>query len=313
MATKSIYTNIRWRLNKPLSLTRPDDIVDILRAKKIYRKNQKFINAHNRKSEVLCAVVIHLYYIESWSIFDGLLRRIKLPFDLYVTLPSQKKDYSEQITKRWPDAIVLEVPNRGRDVLPFLMTARNLKERGYEYVLKLHSKKSTHRKDGSDWFSEITNSLVPTNHWPHLETVLNDKDSAVVGPAGQYTSLKVNFEANGMHMSDILKKIYNRDTAYRVLQTERAEHGFFAGTMFWARLDALDPILLKNWSIMSFTKEAGQIDATIAHAIERVFCLVPQIEKKRIYEIGKSGIGQVNYDSGVIPDWADVYIGPKPG
>src|SRR5581483_10105538 len=102
---------------------------------------------------------------------------------------------------------VLQAPNRGRDILPFLRTARPLTAKGYEYFLKMHSKKSTHRSDGSDWFKEMTSDLVPASGLDELKKTITKKNSAIVGPAGQYTSLNVNFEANGWHMTHILNRL----------------------------------------------------------------------------------------------------------
>jgi predicted HAD superfamily hydrolase len=45
------------------------------------------------------------------------------------------------------------------------------------------------------------------------------------------------------------------------------------GTMFWARTDALRPILSSGFTIEDFPEESGQKDGTLAHAMERM--LVP--------------------------------------
>jgi len=113
-------------------------------------------------------------------------------------------------------------------------------------------------------------------------------------------------------MTKILSTTYDSQTAYQVLQLERNEHGFFAGTMFWARLDSLRPILSKNWAPSNFEKENGQIDGTFAHAMERVFSLVPQIEGKDLIGISSKAVNKLKYKTTNIPDWSNVYIGPKP-
>src|SRR6185437_13658460 len=52
--------------------------------------------------------------------------------------------------------------------------------------------------------------------------------------------------------------------------------GYFdypVGGMFWARVDAIRPLLDAGFSFDDFPVEAGQTDGTLAHAIER--CFVP--------------------------------------
>jgi lipopolysaccharide biosynthesis protein len=46
---------------------------------------------------------------------------------------------------------------------------------------------------------------------------------------------------------------------------------FISGSMFWARLPSLHPLLDASLSEYDFETEAGQIDGTFAHAVERVF------------------------------------------
>jgi lipopolysaccharide biosynthesis protein len=158
----------------------------------------------------------------------------------------------------------------------------------------------------------MVHSLIPKNMTlqKKIADTLSHADTGIIGPKNQYTSLTVNFEANGSHMTNIIRTAYSKEVARKVLQIERTEYGFFAGTMFWVRLDSVKP-LLKLINARRYESESGQIDATFAHALERLLCIVPEISSKKIYQLQDSSIEQVSYNSGVVPDWSKVYIGPK--
>jgi lipopolysaccharide biosynthesis protein len=267
----------------------------------------------SRRDGVKIAVVLHLFYAESWWMFKAALKNLQEPYDLFVSLPEHNIAFAERIKENYKNAFVFVTPNRGRDVLPFVKIASELDRLGYTTVLKLHSKKSPHRKDGAKWFKTLLSNLLPANKkvMDQLMSTLQNEDTGIVGPKGQYISLMVNFPPNGPRIAEALSNIYSPKITDKLIRARR-QHGFFAGTMFWARLDAIRPILDRQFNVHRFDPERGQIDATFAHALERVFCLVPQIEKKNLYEIGSRGVKKIPYKTDNIPDWSAVYIGPKP-
>ena len=48
------------------------------------------------------------------------------------------------------------------------------------------------------------------------------------------------------------------------------QQSFPAGSMYWCRLQALRPLLDVQLSEAEFEDETGQVDGTLAHAIERI-------------------------------------------
>lgn len=283
--------------------------------KNVYKVVNKELDIFRNKQKIKnkTVIVVHLYYVESWkAIRDKLLTIKAFSYDVVVSLPVQNTGFKGEILNDFPNAFIFQSPNRGRDVLSFTSIALTLYDMGYEYVLKIHSKKSTHRTDGKDWFNSIITALIPISikDQKSLYAYLEDPRTAIIGPAAQYTSLKVNFEANGMYMTKLVKRIYNKRIAFKILQTEREAYGFFAGTMMWLRLDAIMP-LIKKVNITSYDLENGQIDGTYAHAIERLLCVIPEINNKNIYEIDGKEVQEVKYNQGVVPDWSKVYIGPQ--
>lgn len=264
------------------------------------RKNSKEefpIYGIKRNNDTKLAVMIHLYYSDMWPQF---LKKLKIiekttKFDLFITIPEKSAMVADVIYRYRPDANVLVVPNRGRDVLPFLHFARRLKAAGYEHILKLHSKKSPHRQDGNDWMADLLNKLVPEKN-PCLQEILSlldQKETALIGPEGHFISLDSYFGSNKDNIAKIIDDIAGEKVTDEILSNV-PKYGFFAGTMFWARLDSLSPILDMYYQASDFEFEDGQIDGTFAHAIERAISLIPQLSAKRIYMSGSGEITEVS-------------------
>lgn len=259
-----------------------------------------------QRSKKRAAVVVHLFYTDNWPLFSKKLHQLAtfIDFDLYITKASASDTIDQLVKKEFPDAHISEYINRGRDVLPFINTAKAIGKQ-YDYFLKFHSKKSTHWDGGQDWLEKTLEYLIPTTKTAaeSLERVLADDRTGIVGPSTYYYPITVNFPANGVHISKVLKKLYGTEKEYDVAQKNRAAYGFFAGTMFWARFDAINTLTsLSNYK--DFELEAGQIDATYAHALERLFCLVPEVDGKHIYEFDGKRVVAREYKSDNIPEWS---------
>ena len=274
----------------------------------LYRSERiRIIKSTSKTSEL--AVVVHLYYTDNWPLFRDALKRLpRDSFDLFITTPASNIDFIESEVKAlFPLAQYMVVPNRGRDVLPFVKILKILHYLQYESVLKFHSKKSTHWEGGDAWLRGVMESLIPSDPSVAQDVmrIARDSDTGVVGPKEFYYPLTVNFQANGQHMSRVVTELFGKDAERQYLQIKQGKYGFFAGTMFWARIQSLDP-LMRYSSSKNFQAEDGQIDGTFAHGLERLFCIIPEINGKKMYGLLEDDVAEIAYDSGVIPDWSDV-------
>lgn len=262
------------------------------------------------------AVVLHLFYPEMWEgDFRDRLKKLSelMEYDLIVNVQKTGLHIADSIKKDFPDAVVVATPNKGRDVLPFINIARVLRSLNYQAVLKLHSKKSPQRIDGSDWLNDMLDKLIPTQAITanDLQKILTKTSTGVIGPSGHYIALpvgEVSQKMNKRNVGKVIKRAVNMGAARRV-DTSPWDYGFFEGTMFWIRLDSLSGLL--ETPARLFESEAGQTDGTLAHAIERCLCVVPEINNKKIYEINGQTIERIEYSTDNVPEWSEYYKGKR--
>lgn len=315
-----------YKLAKILALSKHGARVLVNHAKELNPKRAKLILANRKHVKAVyssdefnnklnstptsdLAVVIHLYYTDMFLFFKEKLESMPMDsYDLFITVPEGKEDVIDSILSYRPDARVVVVPNCGRDVLPFVEVIRHISKLGYVNVLKLHSKKSPHRKDGSTWRDKIVDSLVPasTEQYKDIITVLSKKNTAIIGPGGEYLSLLVNFSATGHYVKMLSGKMVDTKLAHDLVRVSD-EYGFFAGTMFWARIDALMPII-DNVSAVDFEPELGQVDSTLAHALERLFNVIPELLDRDMYELKDGRLEKVDYHTTNIPEWSEIAL-----
>lgn len=276
-----------------------------------YRNTAELRNIKIVRTKLNYVVVLHLYYSESWPLVLKKLLLLK-NFDLIVTIPKKNTYIISKIKEQYSEATVIVIPNRGRDVMGFTLLLEKIQSAGYVYLLKIHSKKSTHRSDGFEWFNDMLDKLIPDNErtLEKIHKTLENSTTSIIGPEGHYVSLDTNFEQNKHYLNIYLEAIYGAKSTNKIL-VEHKKYGFFAGTMFWARIDSFNLLIKQNIKFYDFDLEKRQIDSTLAHSFERLFCLIPEIEDKMLYEISSSAIINIDYKTSYIPDWSDVYIGPK--
>lgn len=211
-----------------------------------------------------CAVV-HAWYPEVLGELLGALQASGLRWRTIITTAPEKREAVEAVVRKAAIAADIEVhANRGRDILPFLRVANRLLDDGEDIVLKLHTKQSTHRGDGDAWRREFLALLVDGGNARRIRQHLDAHHSAgLVAPAAQMPPLTHYWGANAERVDYLRRRLG--------LDRFDAEQGrFAAGSMFWCRLQALRPLLDAHLDEAEFEDETGQLDGTMAHAIERI-------------------------------------------
>ena len=226
----------------------------------------------DRPGRVETAVVVHIYYEDTWPDIAGALRGLTAPFDLIVTTVAGREQLIERIRRAYPHADIEVVENRGRDVGPFLALLERGRLDRYKYICKVHGKKSIdgRRKTymGAMWRRRLLFDLLggPGAAGAAIGMFERDPSIGMIGP-GAFRLPKEGY-------AEDLSWSANRDMTLEIAErmgvpADAFQLDFFGGTMFWVRPKALKPLAdLHLASEMPY--ESGRIDGDLPHAIERL-------------------------------------------
>ncbi len=219
------------------------------------------------------AVVVHIYYEETWADIAGVLKRLRIPFDLIVTTVPGREDLTEMIRRDFPHAELEVMENRGRDVRPFLVLLEKGRLDRYRYVCKVHGKKSSDggRKShmGAIWRRRLLFDLLAA---PGLAASILDmfEQNPLVGMIGP-RAFRLPSQTYGEELSWSVNRELVLELAARMgVATDAFRLDFFGGTMFWVRPEALAPLRKLQLSD-AFSEEKGLLDGGLEHAVERLF------------------------------------------
>lgn len=222
----------------------------------------------------MIAVHLHLFYIDLLEEFVDYFSNIPYEFDIFIScvkgadINYVKKKASEITNVRVVNVKKLE--NQGRDIAP-LYVGFGEEIKRYKYFLHVHSKKSKHiEKGGSDWRKYSLNNLVGTTEQVRyiIEKFESCANIGLVYPECHDDIPMIGYTWMG-------NKYNGRDFLDRIGVT--FEDGFFnypAGSFFWARTEAVKPLFDIGMTLEDFPREAGQIDGTFAHVLERAIAFV---------------------------------------
>jgi hypothetical protein len=240
-------------------------------------KASQSIDPSNAKRQLRIGVTAHVFYEDLWSEIAAHLQAWRTPFRLYATVPEDnEQQISTVIRREWPNAIVMGVPNRGRDMAPFLQQARLAEQDGIDVICKIHTKKSRHRTDGAEWRRDLYDKLLGDAKLPQavIEAFRLNSALGMIAPQGHLIAGELYWGANATRVYGLAKQL-----GY---EGPLEPFSFAAGSMFWIRNRALKPILNLDLSLVDFEPDARQVDGTLAHALERLFPIAAKMGGYRV-------------------------------
>ena len=214
------------------------------------------------------AVQVHMFYPETLEETIENLNQIPFPFDCYISSDTEEKRKTiEEAMRASCKAAHVQVEvfeNRGRDVGPFLVQMQPVYQK-YDYVCHIHSKKTKTEDHGNEWRKYIFRHLFGSEE--NIRQIFHEfeKDHRIglIMPE-TYPVLEYQAEWGGNRegVADLLHSMG--------LSPDLPNDPVFpVGNMFWARSEALKPVFDLKLTQRDFPEEAGQVNATIAHQIER--------------------------------------------
>lgn len=230
------------------------------------------------------AILIHAYYLDVFEEMIEMMVAEDLPYHLYVTCPEQNVDGAQEaMNKAGIAGTILPSENHGRDVFPFLTHVHQIQLDGHKYLLKLHTKKSLHRTDGDMWRKELFGPFLNRKNLERLVMAFDaSPDYGMAGPETHILPLSDHLEENRQHLSAICERL---GVEY---QDALERDQFVAGTMFFARFSTLIPILKLGLERDDFEDEGGQVDGTIAHALERALGLACRLNGREVVPLERA-------------------------
>ena len=233
-------------------------------------------------------VVLHAYYTEHLPELFQRLRHIPQSYDLWITNASGDPIAVPDDVGRVRNVRILEVENRGRDLLPLVSLVNAGYLDPYDVLLKVHTKRSEWRAaheelagDGAGWRDELLSAvlggeadvaaiLMAFSRDPVLGLVT--ADGSLLGPEF--------WGGNRDTVRDLLRRIE--------LEVDPERLRFAAGSVYWVRGFAVQGLRSLNLAREDFEPEEGRVDATTAHALERVLGML--VEEAGLTLVGRSGL-----------------------
>lgn len=251
--------------------------------------NDKSEKSKDRKRKI--AVQVHAFYPDIFEeLFDN-LENIPTNFDLYVSTDTDHKkekirDIIETKNMKVKKLEIEVFDNVGRDVYPLLKQFGQV-YKDYDIISHFHTKRTLTEYRGDDWRKYIYRNLLDSPENIERIMALLEKQEVGLVTSTDFKGIphSLTIGSNFEMVNSLLRKVGLREYTDADRQIR-----FPVGTMFWAKTEAIEKILKMKLDEKDFLAERGQTDGTLAHAMERLFGVVPELLGYEILEvINKSG------------------------
>ena len=253
------------------------------------------------------AAVVHIFYSELAIELKNLLLNIPCAVDVFIstTAPNKQAAIENVFGDFDKGRVVVKVfANRGRDLAAAFVGFREVYE-GYDVCIHLHSKKSPHAERRlAGWRDYLYENLLgsPEIVGDILNILAHEKVGAVFPQYFDPIRIFINWGENYLLTKNFLSGLGIEIDNRHLIE-------FPAGSMFWFKPKALAPLLDSNLSFDDFPEECGQVDGTLAHAIERAFLFIVEASGfiwAKVDGAGLKSSSQAELDANILKTWHSV-------
>ena len=228
------------------------------------------------------AIHLHLFYLDLVDEFIEYLNNMPFSYDLYISVENEnginicKKAFTGLAKKNL--LIIEQVQNRGRDIAPMFCTfGSRLKD--YDFVAHLHSKKSAYNNGATaGWREYLCRNLFGSEQRIRkiFKLMQGNTPRGIIYPQN---FSRLPYQANSWLSNKGMGHYWC--TRLGINPVPQGYFDFPAGSMFWAKTDALKPLFDSDITLNDFAEESGQTDGTFAHCLERLLVLTSLKQKYR--------------------------------
>ena len=263
---RSVWDHLRQR--PVLTLLRCAEIgVGLIVVSPLYQKLQalRLNRVASSVPPAKTALVAHVFYPELWPEIAAIWQALPAGSRLLVTTPHSKASEIRSLIGHDPSIEIYESENRGRDVAPFLALLNDGRLDRFDVVLKIHTKKSPHLRQG-DLRRRLLYTTLAGNpgNVRRILRQFSDPTVGLVGPALFFRASDFYWLGNRALVETLCGRMQPKASV---------RPGFFEGSMFWVRPQALAALRGLGLQPADFDAETGQLNGTLHHAVERSFTL----------------------------------------
>lgn len=226
---------------------------------------------------------IHLHNLELADEIIRYLHNFPAHLDIYITITDQGAArtvgnlFSQARIPCAQHIRVLSVPNRGRDIAPWILGMRPYQDK-YDLFCHIHAKESLHFDFGNAWRDYLLgNLLLPDAVGDILTLFQQDPQLGCVFPP-IFPPLMAFMAARDISPAGLKDEAQLVEVLLRRMGLRgelcRSEIFFSVGTMLWYRPPALHQLFSLDLGLEEFAAEPIGVEGTLAHAIERMPALI---------------------------------------